>query len=150
MAKISEASDIQWWDFPTAFLSSMYPARADRDRMMLMRVEGDSMEGLFPPGTLVFIDRGPGGEGLATVNNKDVYLVRPPGERGVTLKRVSIKGSGSQRTLLLMPTWRSLMKEDADFDVQTYPLEEGTRLQSIVRGRVVGKFEIVGSLGKVM
>lgn len=150
MARILEKQDFEWWDFPAPLLSAMYPSKLDRDRMMVIRVEGDSMEGVFAPGTLVFIDKGPGGEGLAVVNNKDVYLVRPPDEEGVTLKRVRFKGSGSSRTLVLLPTWRSMMKEEDDFDIQTYPIPAGTKIQSIVRGRVVGKFELVGNIGKVM
>ena len=146
MARIYEATDIQWFDFSDQFLLPMYKSAPDPERAVLMRVDGDSMEGELPHGSLVFIDRGPRGEGFSTVNEEDIYLVSPPDEKGLTLKRVSIQGKGANRVLLLLPSGRALSR----YQVKPYPLGDGVKIQSIVRGRVVGKFEVVGRVGKVM
>jgi len=145
MAKIYEANDIQWMDFSETFLRAMYKGRFDPERAVMLRVEGDSMEGELPNGALVWIDRGPGGEGIEHVNEDDIYMVRPPGEDGITLKRVAIEGSGDDRVLQLLPSGRVVGR----YKVRNIPLK-GRKIQSIVRGRVVGQFNVVGRIGKVM
>ena len=145
MAKIYEARDVQWFDFSESFLKAMYRGRFDPERAVMLKVEGDSMEGELPDGSLVFVDRGPGGEGIEQVNEDDIYMVRPPDEDGITLKRVAIEGRGDERVLQLLPSGKVVGK----YRVRNIPLR-GKKVQSIVRGRVVGKFEVVGRIGKVM
>lgn len=91
MARIIERADIQHFHFPEAFLRTLYGARPDSERAILLTVEGHSMEPDLPHHSLVFVDRGPRGEGFTRekVQPGEVYMVRPPGEDGVTLKRVS-------------------------------------------------------------
>lgn len=145
MAKIYEAGDIQWMDFSETFLRSMYKGRFDPERAVMLRVEGDSMEGELPDGALVWVDRGPGGEGIEHVNEDDIYMVRPPGDEGITLKRVAIEGTGDDRVLQLLPSGKVVGR----YKVRNVPLK-GRKIQSIVRGRVVGQFHVVGRIGKVM
>lgn len=142
MAKLTAANDIPWLSFSEDFLQPMFRGRMDRERAVLMRVEGDSMEGDLPNGALVFIDRGPAGEGITETNEEDIYLVQPPDEEGLTLKRVSVQGRGHSRIIMLMPSGLALSR----YRVKPYSLapDTGITIQSIVRGKVVGRFEYVG------
>lgn len=135
MTKVYESQDVQWFDFPLDFLRALYKTAPDPERAILMRVEGESMGEELPHGSFVFVDRGPGGEGITRekLREEDVYMVRPPGEEGLTLKRVSIQGG----LLLLLPSARDIKR----FPLRSFPISKGTRIQTIVRGRVVGKIE---------
>lgn len=143
MAKLTIAKDIPWFSFSESFLEPMFSGRMDDERAILLRVEGDSMEGDLTNGSLVFVDRGSQAHGLTEVNERDIYMVQPPDEEGITLKRVRIQGRGQNKMLLLLPSAAAVMR----YPVKVYDLSDGVTLQSIVRGRVVGKFEYLVPLG---
>lgn len=134
MARIHESKDVLFFHFPESFLRVMYGTLPDPERAVLLKVEGDSMEDDLADGCLVFVDRGPGGKGFdkAQIKPGEIYMVTPPGEEGVTLKRVSL-----HEELMLL--------EASNRDRKRFPLKSyrvgGLTVPRVVRGRVVGKIE---------
>lgn len=132
MAHILDAADVQHFHFPEAFLRALYGAKPDNERAILLTVEGHSMEPDLPHHSLVFVDRGPKGEGFTRerIQPGEVYMVRPPGEDGVTLKRVSFADD-----------WIHL--EAINPDRRMYPTRayrlKNLEVPSVVRGKVVGR-----------
>ena len=66
------------------------------------------------------------------VRPEDIYMVVPPGESGVTLKRLSIHDG---RLIL-----ESSNRDRRRFPLRSFPLK-GLTFPQVVRGRVVGKIE---------
>ena len=132
LAKLYESGEVQTFHFPRDFIRLMYHGVPDPERAVLLLVEGDSMADELKDGSLVLVDRGPGGEGITPdkLRPEDIYMVRPPGELGVTLKRVSIHDG----RLILEASNRDRRR----FPLRSYPLK-GLRIPQIIRGRVVAQ-----------
>lgn len=132
LARLYEAGEGQLFHFPRDFVRQLYHGVPDPERAVMLRVEGDSMAEDLRDGSLVLVDRGPGGAGITPdkLRSEDIYMVRPPGEAGVTLKRVSIHDG----RLILEASNRDRRR----FPLRSYPLK-GLRIPQIVRGRVVGQ-----------
>lgn len=88
-----------WYSFRVEFLEHVLGRGRrtdDERRLVLVRVsrdwKGESMEPTIRRGALLAIDRGPGAAGHATAESGGIYMVRPPGEDGVTIKRVFAAG----------------------------------------------------------
>lgn len=134
LAKAYDAGDTPFFHFPREFVRQMYHGTPDPERAVVLRVEGESMADDLKDGSWVLIDRGPGGEGIMPdkLRPEDIYMVIPPGESGVTLKRVSVH----EGRLILEPCNRDRRR----FPLRSFPLK-GLRIPQVVRGRVVGKIE---------
>jgi SOS-response transcriptional repressor LexA len=134
LAKTYEAGEVQIFHFPREFIRQFFHGIPDPERAVLLRVDGDSMADDLKDGALVLIDRGPRGEGITPdkIRPEDIYMVRPPGESGVTLKRLSIHDG----RLVLEASNRDRRR----FPLRSYSLK-GLKIPQIVRGRVVGKIE---------
>ena len=132
LSRLYEAGDIEIFHFPRDFVRRLYQGAPDPERAVLLRVEGDSMADDLKDGALVFVDRGPGGEGIAQdkLRPEDIYMVIPPGEDGVTLKRVAIHNG--------LLTLEAANRDRRRFPLRSYPLK-GLKIPQIVRGRVVGQ-----------
>ncbi len=102
----------------------------DKDRLCLVRVtkghHGESMLPTIRPGAVIVVDRGPRGEGLSSVEDGKIYLVRPPGdEGGLAVKRVFKE----RRTIILSSDNR---------DVRPFTVDmKGRSLKDVLVGRVV-------------
>lgn len=124
-----------------AFRSDWIKKNAKRaGRLVLVKVaEGQGGESMLPtirPGALLMIDRGPQGEGVASLERDGdgkVYLVKPPGEEGMQVKRVFKSGEH-----LVLWSDNPATKNRA----QVVPIRR-LQLQSILLGRVrwVGRDE---------
>lgn len=132
LSRLYESGEVQSFHFPRDFIRLMYHGVPDPERAVLLLVEGDSMADELKDGSLVLVDRGPAGEGITPdkLRPEDIYMVRPPGEAGVTLKRVSIHDG----RLILEASNRDRRR----FPLRSYPLK-GLRIPQIVRGRVVAQ-----------
>ena len=90
---------------------------------MLLRVEGDSMADDLRDGAVVFVDRGPAGKGISQeeLRPSDIYMVTAPGEKSVTLRRVTIHGG--------LLTLEAGTRDRRRFPLRSYPLK-GLRISS--------------------
>lgn len=98
-------------------------------RLILVRVDeglaGWSMIPTILPGNMLLVDRGPGGEGLQTVENGKIYLLQIDG--GLTVKRCYLAGEH----LVATPDNRTPEHDPVVLELR------GRRLQEIVKGRVI-------------
>lgn len=98
-----------------------------RGRLVLVRVErgwlGESMLPTITPGSMLLVDRGPGGEGLHQVEDGGIYLLLA--EDGLTVKRVWKADGG----LLCCPDNRT--EKHRPFVLKP------ERMQDAIKGRVI-------------
>ena len=98
-------------------------------RLVLIRVDkgwlGESMLPTIAPGSMLLVDRGPGGEGLTSIEDGRVYLLAI--DDGLTVKRVY----QVDHHLVACP-------DNTTADHRPFVVEmKGKRLQDVVKGRVI-------------
>lgn len=132
LAQLRGSGDLETFHFPRDFVRRLYQGTPDSERAVLLRVEGDSMADDLEDGALVFVDRGPAGKGIsqAELRPSEIYMVTAPGEKSVTLRRVTIHGG--------LLTLEAGTRDRRRFPLRSYPLK-GLRIPQLVRGRVVGQ-----------
>ncbi len=123
------ADSTRLYAFHREWIDSVRGKRADKDRLCVVRVtkghHGESMQPTIRPGALLVVDRGPRGEGLSSFVDGKIYLVRPPDDGGLAIKRAHRAG-------------RSLVFNSDNREVPPFAVDiKGRSLKDVLVGRVV-------------